>query len=333
MSLNTRKMVMEEMHMQKATEVVYVCHLRAFQDRNKSPAYPASSIEKRKHSGGRQARLVSATTAKRLFSRCSNMSWKTRNLVMDARLQMQKRTKVAYVCHFCAFQDPKNIPHTPQHPSKNAKILEVGKRVWSRRLERNAYFQDAATCHWKHETWSWISIANAKTHESGIRMPLSCFPRQPRNAPQSENTKNNNGCVWFLGVVHNEKKCPGTRRGLTQCWRWMLAGCWLVTGAISFLHVLLKNIEKPLVFQCFFENFQFSVPRRARSWPRSAKRGPRWTKRSSKMGQDRAKMSSRWPRWGQDGRREAWNQRSFSVDVLSVPLLNQVYSPEPFKNQ
>ena len=32
-------------------------------------------------------------------------------------------------------------------------------------------------------------MANAKTHESCIRMPFSCFPRQPRNAPQSEHTK------------------------------------------------------------------------------------------------------------------------------------------------
>ena len=54
--------------------------------------------------------------AKRLFLKCSNMSLKTRNMVMDAKLQMQKRTKVAYVCHFRAFQDRKR---PPQHPTSS----------------------------------------------------------------------------------------------------------------------------------------------------------------------------------------------------------------------
>ena len=55
-------------------------------------------------------------------------------------MQMRESTKVAYVCNVGAFQHREDLPHNPQHPSPNAKHLEVGKRVWSRRLERNPYF-------------------------------------------------------------------------------------------------------------------------------------------------------------------------------------------------
>ena len=68
-------------------------------------------------------------------------------------------------------------------------------------------------------------MANAKTHESSIRMPLPCFPRQSRMEPQRKNTETTI-FLWFLeGVVHNEQKIPG----LDAVWRnvgVMLAGDW-----------------------------------------------------------------------------------------------------------
>ena len=60
--------------------------------------------------------------------------------------QMRKRTKVAYVCHFRAFQDGKDIPHAPHHQKKNAREREVEKREKPKSLARNAYFQGATRC-------------------------------------------------------------------------------------------------------------------------------------------------------------------------------------------
>ena len=76
----------------------------------------------------------------------SSMSLKTENKVMHATLPVPRSAEVAYVCHFGAFQDQQPLSRAPHRPSKNAIFFEVEKRVWSRRLERNAYFQSAATC-------------------------------------------------------------------------------------------------------------------------------------------------------------------------------------------
>ena len=50
-------------------------------------ACPAPSFQKRKLFGGGKTRLVSTSRAKRLFSRCNNMSLKTRTMVMDCYYQ------------------------------------------------------------------------------------------------------------------------------------------------------------------------------------------------------------------------------------------------------
>ena len=68
----------------------------------------------------------------------SNMSLRTRSMVHDATLQMQKRTKVAYVCHFRVFQDRSKSPIPRIIHRQNGGGYGGGKArlVWTSRAKR-----------------------------------------------------------------------------------------------------------------------------------------------------------------------------------------------------
>ena len=101
----------------------------------------------------------------------SNMSFKTRHMVMDATHGLSKSAKVAYVCHFGAFQDQQPLSRAPHRPSKNAKH-EGGKTRLVSTSRAKRLFSKCSDTSLKTRI---LAVDAPSQRESGIRMPLSRF--------------------------------------------------------------------------------------------------------------------------------------------------------------
>ena len=129
----------------------------------------------------------------------SNMSLRTRNIV---QCKCENARKLhTYVIFVLSKTEKKCMMHHiirrkthEKRRSKNAKNLDVSRETLIFRVQQDVV-EHSFFCH-------GCSIADAKTHESCIRMPLSCFPR-PKQIPHtphhpSKTQKRNGNCNFSV---------------------------------------------------------------------------------------------------------------------------------------
>ena len=164
--------------------------------------------------------------------------------------QMQERTKWHTYATLVLSNTEKisRIPHNI-HP-KTQKIWRSEKAFGLESPAQRLFLKMSADIE-KRRTQACVKVCESKHARKWDTYATFVLSKTVTDGAPERKYQQTNGFSWFLeGVVHNEKKCPGTRRGLTQCWLdvgWMLAGDW----RYQFFACFAKKHWKTLGFSMF----------------------------------------------------------------------------------